>query len=112
MSYSNEELVEELLWEAHEKGLGTALLDLSNELQSKEKLGRYDAINKAYQILEIKEMRIAKFSKKKDGSKFMVCYECETPIIEYWRMSDEEKRAADRQITIPAKYCDNCKTNI
>lgn len=112
MSYSNEELVEELLWEAHEKGLGTTLLDLSNELQSKEMLGRYEAIHKAYQILEIKELRIAKFQKKKDGSKLMVCYECETPIKEYWRMDDNEKMAADRGITIPAQYCDNCKTNI
>lgn len=109
MSYSNEELVEELLWEAHEKGLGHNLLDLSNELQSKERLGRHDAIIKAYQILEIKEMRIAKFKKNKNGAKVMVCYECEIPIKEYWRMDNEEQKACDREITIPAQYCDNCE---
>ena len=112
MSYSNEDLMEELLWDAHEKGMGQILIDKSNEISDKEKLGRYESIQKAYHILGIDQIKIAKFQKNPNGSKFMICNECEVPLKEYWRMSSEEKDAADRKTTIPAQYCENCKTKI
>lgn len=112
MSYSNEELIEELMWDAHEKGMGSKLIDLASDIQSREKMERVDAFQRAYAQLGIKQIKIAKFKKDKNGSKSMVCYECNLPIKEYWRMSDEEKMAANREVIIPAQYCDNCKTNI
>jgi hypothetical protein len=42
----------------------------------------------------------------------MVCHECDEPLKEYWKMTEEEKMAADRQTIIPAQYCENCKTKI
>jgi uncharacterized protein with PIN domain len=112
MSYSNEDLMEELLWDAHEKGMGDVLLTKSNEISEKEKVGRYVAIQRAYHLLGIDQIKIAKFQKKPNGSKVMVCNECDEPLKEYWKMTEEEKMAADRQTTIPAQYCENCKTKI
>ena len=112
MSYSNEELIEELMWDAYEKGMGTNLIDLASDIQSKEKMERVDAFQSAYIQLGIRQIKIAKFKKNKNGSKQLVCSECDIPIKEYWRMDSDEKRAADREITIPAQYCENCKTNI
>jgi ribosomal protein L34E len=112
MSWSNEELIEELMWEAHEKGLGSELIDLASAIQSSEKLDRTESFQRAYDKLKIGEIKIAKFQKKPNGSKVMVCHECDEPLKEYWKMTEEEKMAADRQTTIPAQYCENCKTNI
>ena len=112
MSWSNEELIEELMWEAHEKGLGSELIDLASAIQSNEKLDRAESFQRAYNELKIGEINIAKFQKKPNGSKVMVCNKCDKPLKEYWKMNDDEKMAADRQITIPAQYCENCKTKI
>ena len=109
MSWSNEELIEELMWEAHEKGMGDKLIELANEFRTKQKIDRIQAFQMAYNDLGIKEIKIAKFKKNVTGAKELVCHKCEVPIKEYWRMDNEEKMAADRKITIPAQYCDNCK---
>ena len=45
---NNEELVEELLWESHKKGLGTEVLDTAKKLQTNMKLSWVDAVSKAY----------------------------------------------------------------
>ena len=112
MSYSNEELIEELMWDAHEKGMGSQLIDLAGDIQSREKMERVDAFQRAYIQLGIRQIKIAKFKKNKNGGKDLVCSKCEVPIKEYWKMDNEERRALVREITIPAQYCDNCKTNI
>ena len=109
MSWSNEELIEELMWEAHEKGLGEKLIDLATEIQSREKLERVSSFQMAYDQLKIGDFKISKFRKNRTGAKELICYDCETPIKEYWRMDEEEKMAADRKMTIPAQYCENCK---
>ena len=75
-----------------------------------ELLKQYQDIGE--RALGIDEIKIAKFQKNPNGSKFMICNECEVPLKEYWRMSSEEKDAADRKTTIPAQYCENCKTKI
>ena len=112
MSYSNEELIEELMWDAHDKGMGDKLIDLASEIQSREKIERVNAFQAAYDKLGIEQIKIARFKKNKNGAKEMICSKCETAIKEYWKMEDEEKMAADRKITIDAQYCENCKTNI
>ena len=45
---SNEKIVEELLWDAHKKGLGTEVLDTAKKLQTNMKLSWVDAVSKAY----------------------------------------------------------------
>ena len=112
MSWSNEELIEELMWEAHEKGMGTMLIELAGEIQGKEKVERVLSFQRAYNELKINEIKIAIFRKTKNGDKELVCSKCDTTIKEYWKMDSDEQKAADREITIPAQYCENCKTNI
>jgi hypothetical protein len=55
---NNEELVEELLWEAHKKGLGTEVLDKAKELQTTMKLSWVDAVSKAYTDLDVENYEI------------------------------------------------------
>ena len=69
MSWSNEELIEELMWEAHEKGMGTMLIELAGEIQGKEKVERVLSFQRAYNELKINEIKIARFRKTKKGLK-------------------------------------------
>ena len=55
---SNEELVEELLWEAHKKGLGTEVLDTAKKLQTTMKLSWVDAVSRAYHDLDVENYEI------------------------------------------------------
>jgi hypothetical protein len=55
---NNEELVEELLWESHKKGLGTEVLDKAKEYQTTMKLSWVDAVSKAYTDLDVENYEI------------------------------------------------------
>ena len=50
---NNEELVEELLWEAHKKGIGTEILDKAKEIQTTMRLPWVDSVQKAYNDLDV-----------------------------------------------------------
>lgn len=50
---SNEKIVEELLWEAHKKGLGTEVLDTAKKLQTNMKISWVDSVQKAYNDLDV-----------------------------------------------------------
>jgi len=50
---NNEELVEELLWEAHKRGIGNEVLDKAKEIQSNMKLEWVDCVQKAYHELDV-----------------------------------------------------------
>ena len=51
---SNEELIEELLWEAHEKGLGDAMIKLAGGYIKDHNMRKSFAYQKAYDELQIK----------------------------------------------------------
>jgi hypothetical protein len=55
---NNEELVEELLWESHKKGLGTEVLDTAKKLQTTMKLSWVDAVSRAYHDLDVENHKI------------------------------------------------------
>jgi|688.fasta_scaffold320546_2 hypothetical protein len=55
---SNEKIVEELLWEAHNKGLGTEVLDKAKELKTTMRLSWVDAVSKAYTDLDVENYEI------------------------------------------------------
>jgi hypothetical protein len=50
---NNEELVEELLWVAHKKGIGTEVLDKAKEIQTTMRLPWVDSVQKAYNDLDV-----------------------------------------------------------
>lgn len=50
---NNEELVEELLWVAHSKGIGHEVLDKAKEIQITMLLPWVDCIQKAYLELDV-----------------------------------------------------------
>ena len=50
---NNEELVEELLWNAHRKGIGHEVLDKAKEIQTTMKLTWVDSVQKAYIDLDV-----------------------------------------------------------
>lgn len=50
---NNEELVEELLWAAHKKGIGTEVLDKAKEIQTTMRLPWVDSVQKAYNDLDV-----------------------------------------------------------
>lgn len=54
---SNEDLIEEMLWNAYKQGKGILLAEMAGMLMLKEKLSRMKAYEKAYTSLdlEIKE---------------------------------------------------------
>jgi len=55
---NNEELVEELLWESHNRGLGVEVLDKAKEFQTTMKLTWVDAVSKAYVELDVENYEI------------------------------------------------------
>jgi hypothetical protein len=55
---NNEELVEELLWEAHRKGIGHEVLDKAKEIQTNLKLEWVDCIQRAYHGLDVDNYEI------------------------------------------------------
>jgi len=55
---SNEKIVEELLWEAHNKGLGTEVLGTAKKLQTTMKLSWVDAVSRAYHDLDVENHEI------------------------------------------------------
>ena len=55
---SNEKIVEELLWEAHKKGLGTEVLYKAKELKTTMRLSWVDAVSKAYTDLDVENYEI------------------------------------------------------
>ena len=50
---NNEELVEELLWEAHKRGIGTEVLNKAKEIQTSMRLPWVDSVQKAYNDLDV-----------------------------------------------------------
>lgn len=50
---NNEELVEELLWTAHKKGIGIEVLDKAKEIQTTMRLPWVDSVQKAYIDLDV-----------------------------------------------------------
>ena len=50
---NNEELVEELLWSAHKKGIGIEVLDKAKEIQTTMRLTWVDSVQKAYIDLDV-----------------------------------------------------------
>ena len=50
---NNEELVEELLWNAHKKGIGHEVLDRAKEIQTTMRLPWVDSVHKAYIELDV-----------------------------------------------------------
>lgn len=50
---NNEELVEELLWNAHKKGIGHEVLDRAKEIQTTMSLPWVDSVHKAYIELDV-----------------------------------------------------------
>lgn len=50
---NNEELVEELLWNAHKKGIGHEVLDRAKEIQTTMRLPWVDSVQKAYIDLDV-----------------------------------------------------------
>ena len=50
---NNEELVEELLWKAHKKGIGHEVMDKAKEIQTTMKLPWVDSVQKAYIDLDV-----------------------------------------------------------
>ena len=50
---NNEELVEELLWNAHKKGIGHEVLDKAKEIQTTMRLPWVDSVQKAYIDLDV-----------------------------------------------------------
>jgi len=50
---NNEELVEELLWNAHKKGIGLEVLDRAKEIQTTMRLPWVDSVQKAYIDLDV-----------------------------------------------------------
>ena len=51
---SNEELIEELLWESHKKGLGDAMIQLAGKYINENKMRKSFAYQKAYEDLQVK----------------------------------------------------------
>jgi len=50
---NNEELVEELLWNAHKKGIGNEVLDKAKEFHTTMRLAWVDSVQKAYIELDV-----------------------------------------------------------
>lgn len=53
MGWSNEKLVEELIWIAHSENLGGTLVEMASKLQLEKKLGIVDSY-----ILAMKELNL------------------------------------------------------
>jgi hypothetical protein len=51
---TNDELIEELLWEAHEKGLGTNMIQLAGKYINEDNMRKSFAYQKAYDELQVK----------------------------------------------------------
>jgi hypothetical protein len=51
---TNDELIEELLWEAHGKGLGIEMLNLAGKYIKEQNMRKSFAYQKAYDELQIK----------------------------------------------------------
>lgn len=50
---TNDELIEELLWEAHNKGMGKEMISLASKYISEYKMRKSFAYQKAYEELQI-----------------------------------------------------------
>jgi len=50
---NNEELVEELLWNAHKKGIGNEVLDKAKDIHTTMRLPWVDSVQKAYIDLDV-----------------------------------------------------------
>jgi hypothetical protein len=55
---NNEELVEELLWVAHRKGIGNEVIDKAKQIQTKMKFKWVDCVQKAYHDLDVDNYEI------------------------------------------------------
>jgi hypothetical protein len=51
---TNDELIEELLWEAHGKGLGIDMLNLASKYIKEQNMRKSFAYQKAYEDLQVK----------------------------------------------------------
>lgn len=51
---TNDELIEELLWEAHGKGLGNAMIQLAGKYINEDNIRKSFAYQKAYEDLQVK----------------------------------------------------------
>jgi len=51
---TNDELIEELLWEAHKKGLGTDMIQLAGKYINENNMRKSFAYQKAYDELQVK----------------------------------------------------------
>jgi hypothetical protein len=54
MSWSNEKLVEELIWIAHSENLGGTLVEMASKIQLEKKLGIVDSYLLAMKELNLK----------------------------------------------------------
>ena len=50
---TNDELIEELLWEAHSKGMGKEMISLASKYITEDKIRKSFAYQKAYDELQI-----------------------------------------------------------
>jgi len=50
---NNEELVEELLWTAHKKGIGNEVLDKAKDIQISTRMPWVDCVQRAYVELDV-----------------------------------------------------------
>ncbi len=50
---NNEELVEELLWNAHKKGIGNEVLDKAKDIHTTMRIPWVDSVQKAYIDLDV-----------------------------------------------------------
>jgi len=50
---TNDELIEELLWEAHTKGIGKDMINLANKYIIEDKMRKSFAYQKAYEELQV-----------------------------------------------------------
>ena len=50
---NNEELVEELLWAAHKKGIGNEVLDKAKDIQTSIRIPWVDCVQRAYVELDV-----------------------------------------------------------
>jgi hypothetical protein len=55
---NNEELVEELLWVAHRKGIGNEVIDKAKQIQTEMKFKWVDCVQKAYHDLDVDNYKI------------------------------------------------------
>ena len=50
---NNEELVEELLWAAHKRGIGNEVLDKAKDIQTSMRIPWVDCVQRAYLELDV-----------------------------------------------------------